>query len=135
MAATLRMIAIEREAILATTDKAVLVSLPKGWRFWHARKMAYQHPDDPSLFLVLFYGADTRCFREENRKVVAEQNVPWHAIARVTRGFYTAEVGYLTPLALNVGMAVFNGRRRLGRHVPSPLEPLTHVQPHASLIR
>lgn len=131
-------IAVDRAAIHASTQKALLIDLPKGWRFWHARKLAYQHPDDPSLFLVGCYDSTpgALCFLQEGRTKTDERVVPWASIARVSRGFYTQPTGYLAPLAVEVGMAAaFRSRRKLGRHTPETLEPLTGVQAHESLIR
>lgn len=131
-------IAVDRAAIRTATEKAVLIDLPKGWRFWHARKLAYQHPDDPSLFLVGCYDPTpgALCFLQEGREKTDERVVPWASIARVTRGFYTQPAGWLAPLAVEAGKsAAFKCRRKLGRHTPKPLEPLTGVHAHESLIR
>lgn len=131
-------IAVDRAAIRTATEKAVLIELPKGWLMWHALKLAYQHPDDPALFLVGYFddSAGKPCFLQEGRKKVDERVVPWSSIARVTRGVYTRPTGFLAPLSLEASKgAAFKSRRKLGRHCPAPLEPLEAVPPHASLLR
>lgn len=133
-------IAVDRAAIRSATEKALLIDLPKGWMFWHARKLACRHPDDPSLFLVVCHpAAGALCFLQDGRKKVGERVVPWAGIARVSRGFYTQPAGWLAPLEAGAGpaatAAAFKCRRKLGRHTPKPLEPLTGVHAHESLVR